>query len=58
MITTLCVLGFVAAGSVAAMIAAMKAPMGYEDAAGFHYTAAQTVSVKEPSCEVGQPKFA
>ena len=58
MIATLFILGFTAIGSVAAMFAATKAPMGYQDETGFHYGPAQSVVEVEAAYEVGQPKFA
>ncbi len=58
MITTLFILGFAAVGSVVAMFAATKAPMGYQDETGFHYVAAHGLVKEEAAYEVGQPKFA
>ena len=58
MIATLIIIGFTIAGSVVAMIAASKAPMGYQDQNGFHFAPGQTVKAKEVSFEGTQPKYA
>lgn len=58
MIATLVILGFTAVGSVVAMIAATKAPMGYQDDAGFHYGPAQRVVEAESAFDANHPEFA
>lgn len=58
MIATLVILGLTAVGSVVAMVAATKAPMGYQDETGFHYASEKTVVEAEASYDVNQPKFA
>ncbi|MEO7678598.1 MAG: hypothetical protein ABIV39_17720 [Verrucomicrobiota bacterium] len=58
MIATLVILGFTLIGSVVALFAAEKAPMGYQNQTGFHFEPGQATFAEEATCEGHQPKFA
>lgn len=58
MIAVLIVFGLVAVGLIVGLIATARAPMGYEDEAGFHFGREGAAPEAEYSYRVPQPKLA
>ena len=58
MMIALIVIGLTAVGLVIGLVAAANAPMGYEDATGFHYGPECAPARVEVAPAVQQPKFA
>ena len=56
MIVALILFGFIAVGLGIGLVATAAAPLGYQDASGFHYGQRQGVSEPELACAVPQPK--
>jgi hypothetical protein len=58
MIMAYIIFGLVAAGLGIGLVAAAKAPLGYQDESGFHYGYEQDAPVEQISCRMPEPKLA